>query len=125
MSRAGTFAVGKSPDGRKRVAPEMPSDDSRHPASLDARGRQRARVVLRQHVRVAEHRPSNRRRRIDILRELPGKAAEQVVRVSDGAGDRGRVGAVRDVELRHNELIGQDQAGIGQRGGPRRIENRQ
>ena len=28
MSRAGTSAVVKSPDGRKRVAPEMPSEDS-------------------------------------------------------------------------------------------------
>jgi hypothetical protein len=60
-----------------------------------------------------------------VIRELSGKAAEQVVRVGDDAGDGSRVGAVRDVQLGRDELIGEDQAGISRRSSRRQVENRQ
>ena len=66
--------------------------------------RRRAVVEARQDARVVDHRPPRDRTRSDAVRELPGKAAEETVRVRDGAGDRGRVGAIRDIELGCDEL---------------------
>jgi len=74
--------------------------------------RRRAVVEARQDARVVDHRPPRDRTRSDAVRELPGKAAEETVRVRDGAGDRGRVGAIRDIELDCDESVSQGHARV-------------
>src|SRR2546427_6072868 len=49
--------------------------------------RRRAVVEARQDARVVDHRPPRDRTRSDAVRELPGKAAEETVRVRDGRSE--------------------------------------
>jgi len=50
---------------------------------------------------------------IDVIRQsVAAEPAKQAIGVSDGGADGRRIGAVRDIELGGNQLVGQDEAGI-------------
>ena len=57
---------------------------------------------------VPEHPPAGGRVGIDIVGELATEHREQAVGISDCAADPRRVGTVGDVELRGDQLPGQD-----------------
>ena len=101
----------------------------RRPAALakrsDARRGLTAAVVSAEQLAIADHRLTQDRGPPEAVGELATELREQAVRVGHGRPDGRRIGAVREVELRHNQLMGEDQTRVGAAPPDRRPQHRQ
>ena len=79
-------------------------------------------VVAIKRARVVHHRLPRRRSLLDLVRQRAAKPAEEAIRVRDRGTDLRGIGAVREVELGRDQLVGQDQAGVAR---DRCVQNRQ